>query len=349
MWCATAKGFCNKSIAYCRWVFAAILLLILHASGGANILILMRPFTLTARIHMLKKCMAVGLLCGCFFTANTEAGVAEGVRAFDNEDYKTALKELLPEAERGAVQAQSLLASMYFKGLGVPQDSAKSAAWLRKAADQGHAQSQFTLGLMYRAGEGVPKDARQALAWTEKAANLGFAAALHDMGVSYSQGLDGVAVDFAKGLGYYNKAAQAGSVEAQATLGSIYDEGNKVAPDHALAATWYSKAAQGGSIAAIVNLARLYKDGEGVKKSLVIASALYTFAYYNGQQIGQAGRQLLDPQLKAEGLALRQELVKEMAKPTRLTLSLQMSGRPVVPLNLINAIDEFKKLHPGSP
>ena len=68
-------------------------------------------------------------------------------------------------AEQGHAKAQHLLALMYAKGWGVPQDDAEAAKWFRKAAEQGYASAQFTLGLMYGIGKGVRKDSVPLHMW----------------------------------------------------------------------------------------------------------------------------------------------------------------------------------------
>lgn len=50
------------------------------------------------------------------------------------------------KANQGNVEAQFVLAGIYFKGNGIPQDYIKAFEWYQKAADQGHAQAQNNLG-----------------------------------------------------------------------------------------------------------------------------------------------------------------------------------------------------------
>ena len=60
---------------------------------------------------------------------------------------------------------------MYSNGQGVPQDHAKAARWLRKAAEQGMAVAQYNLGVMYDNGRGVPQDDAHAYMWFKLAAS----------------------------------------------------------------------------------------------------------------------------------------------------------------------------------
>lgn len=63
------------------------------------------------------------------------------------------------------MDAQYYLGMMYYKGRGLPKDSAEAMKWYRKAAEQGHAEAQFNLGSMFANGQGVPKDYTQSYFW----------------------------------------------------------------------------------------------------------------------------------------------------------------------------------------
>ena len=76
-------------------------------------------------------------------------------------------------AERGDVEAQFGLGSMYIQGAGVPQDIPEGLKWLREAADQGLAKAQYVLGYMYQQGRAVPQDYVQAYMWSDLAAARG--------------------------------------------------------------------------------------------------------------------------------------------------------------------------------
>ena len=102
------------------------------------------------------KVLLLALLLGIQTLAN--AGLSEGIAAFNAKDYATALREFLPLANQGNAQAQNNLGVMYKNGRGVPKDEAQAVAWYRKAAEQGNANAQTNLGNMYGNGRGVPKD-----------------------------------------------------------------------------------------------------------------------------------------------------------------------------------------------
>lgn len=62
--------------------------------------------------------------------------------------------------------------------------------------------------------------------------------------------------------------AEAGDTEAQARVGSFYDQGEGVPKDAAKAVEWYQKAAEKGHVIAQFNLGHLYANGNGVAKDI---------------------------------------------------------------------------------
>lgn len=60
---------------------------------------------------------------------------------------EAALKALKQKAERGDLEAQFTLGSMYHTGVAVPlQDDYEAVKWLRKASEHGHERAQYVLG-----------------------------------------------------------------------------------------------------------------------------------------------------------------------------------------------------------
>jgi len=71
-------------------------------------------------------------------------------------------------------RAQWKLGLLYRDGEGVPQDGAKAALWLRRAAEKDFPSAEYDLGKMYDLGLGVPKDYVQAEQWYYRAAEHGY-------------------------------------------------------------------------------------------------------------------------------------------------------------------------------
>ncbi len=63
------------------------------------------------------------------------------------------------------------------------------------------------------------------------------------------------------------RRAASGDAEAQITLGTLYEAGDRVPKDVVRAAALYRKAARAGSISAQINIATLLLDGQGVRRN----------------------------------------------------------------------------------
>ncbi len=68
-----------------------------------------------------------------------------GIHAFMSFRFHEAVKLLLPLAEEGEVEAQKLIARLYFAGNGVERNLERYQYWLTKAAEQGDRQSKAKL------------------------------------------------------------------------------------------------------------------------------------------------------------------------------------------------------------
>ena len=74
----------------------------------------------------------------------------KGINAFMGFRFDEAVKLLLPLAEQGEVEAQKLMARLYFSGHGVEKSLEKYQYWLTKAAEQGDRQSKAKLKRIHR-------------------------------------------------------------------------------------------------------------------------------------------------------------------------------------------------------
>jgi|GEM_PF-3959735 len=63
----------------------------------------------------------------------------------------------------------------------------------------------------------------------------------------------------------YKKNANAGDVEVQTLLGTIYYNGQCVDQDYVKASKWFEKAANQGKVFAQMSLGMIYARGDGVK------------------------------------------------------------------------------------
>ncbi|HKP66828.1 MAG TPA: hypothetical protein VJX31_09400 [Casimicrobiaceae bacterium] len=113
--------------------------------------------------------MKARLLLGCsllFVAVHASAGAYEdGVAAYDQRQFDTALKLWLPLAEQGNAAAQFNVAVLYERGLGTPPNATLAAHWYLKAAQQGDPDAQYSAGVLYETGTGLAQDVEQARAW----------------------------------------------------------------------------------------------------------------------------------------------------------------------------------------
>ena len=121
----------------------------------------------------MKTHMWVLVALGLVLATPASADRAAGMQALTDGDFPTALRELQPLAEKGDMESQFDLATMYDTGKGVPLDPAKAFVWYERAAKQGQKAAQFNLGVMFEDAIGVPKDLVQAYLYFSLAVNGG--------------------------------------------------------------------------------------------------------------------------------------------------------------------------------
>ncbi len=114
------------------------------------------------------------------------ADFQNGLKAFRNQDYETALDEWKPLAKRGDVQAQHYLGSMYKEGKGVIQDYETAIDWYTLAAEQGYTNAQRSLGDILSIEFSAWLDIKAAIKWYTLAAEQGDVWALVGLGDLYT-------------------------------------------------------------------------------------------------------------------------------------------------------------------
>lgn len=90
-----------------------------------------------------------------------------GLSAYNAADYERAFEIWYPLADENDAKAQTAIAFLYLKGLGVTQDDVRAADWYRRAARLGRPEAQFFLGSLYYLGRGVPQNDTLAHVWCE--------------------------------------------------------------------------------------------------------------------------------------------------------------------------------------
>lgn len=147
-------------------------------------------------------------------------------------------------ADLGDAEAQFILGEDYYGGRGVPRDKEAAIQWYQQAAERGHLQAQLYLATMYSSGEASASKPNYGVAayWFRMAADQGDANAQGNLGIMYRNG-DGVIQDYAEAVRLCSAAADKGESFAQATLGEMYQHGQGVIQDYVKAHMWFNIAA----------------------------------------------------------------------------------------------------------
>lgn len=234
--------------------------------------------------------------------------------AYQRGLYKTAYNLALPRAEAGDRAAQTLVADLLTRGLGISIDPKAAAGWYEKAAAQGVPEAQFQLALLKIDGKYVARDEKSALELMQKAADAGNLLAQFNLAQLYVQRDPGPA-GFSLALPYFQKAAASGLPDAQYAMAQIYATGADGKSDDLPKArelllsaakqgfdtaaldlgtwmiegrggernategfAWLKRTAEGGNVAAMNRVAKLYMQGIGTEPNSVDAAAWYILA-----------------------------------------------------------------------
>lgn len=206
--------------------------------------------------------------------------------AFQRGYYLTALALALPRAEKADPAAQTLIAEIYAKGLGVAENVARASSWYALAAKNGDRMASFELGLLYLNGDGVPKNRARAAELFKQAADKGYPPAEYNLALLHVEGAD-ASPSLTDAASLMKSAADAGLPEAQYDYGTMLIAGAGVAPDPKEGARQIGLAAQQGLIEAEIDYATLLYLGKDVPKDLHGAVGWYERAANAGNPVAQ--------------------------------------------------------------
>lgn len=238
----------------------------------------------------------------------------EAFGAYQRGLYQTAYNLALPRAEAGDRAAQTLVAELLTRGLGISIDAKAAAGWYEKAAAQGVPEAQFQLALLKIDGKYVAKDEKAAIDLMRKAADAGNPLAQFNLAQLYVQ-RDAGPTGFGLALPYYEKAAATGLPDAQYAMAQIRMTGVDGKPADLVKArefltaaakqgfdtaaldlgtwmvegrggernakegfAWLKRTAEGGNVAAMNRVAKLYMQGIGTDPNSIDAAAWYILA-----------------------------------------------------------------------
>ena len=117
---------------------------------------------------MLKKIVSLALVASTFFALQALALTPEQLEAvnlYKSGRYDLAAQRFITAAKAGDAFSQSMLATLYTAGKGVPEDKREAVKWNRMAAVQGDIVAQYNLAHAYATGSGVAKDDLKTYVW----------------------------------------------------------------------------------------------------------------------------------------------------------------------------------------
>lgn len=197
-----------------------------------------------------------------------------GVKA----DQKQAAHWYGLAAEKGENEAQFRYAAMLLQGIYVAKDAKKAEALMKKAAEAGNAMAQFNYGQMLMMRSPGMKGVDEAAPWFQKAADAGLADGQYAVSQILANGTTDVKHDEIKAREYLLLAARKNYDTAQLDLATWLVEGRGGERNYDAGFRWMLTAARGGNVAAMARTARLYRDGIGTDGNSVEAAAWYILA-----------------------------------------------------------------------
>ena len=194
------------------------------------------------------------------------------------KDYEKAMHWLTKAKIKGSISGTHLLASIYFKGKGVPIDMTQAFDLYKVAAHKGYRLSQYRVGCFYYYGSStIRKDFEKAHYWFQEAASKGCSDSKCLLGDMYYFG-KGVSLDLKKAAKWSLDAANDGIVYAICRIALMYRKGQGVSLDYRKSKEWYRMAANENASEGYSGLGSLYRDGYGVPKDGIVALSYYNKA-----------------------------------------------------------------------
>ena len=203
--------------------------------------------------------------------------------------YRKAIEQGYEEAREWMEQLQKNLVDETMTDIEIPQDKsdeelykdAKNAlekaqfktayAYFSYLTQRNHAESFNELGDMYFYGRGMAINQAKALELYKKAAALDSVYGFFNVGFLYWNGPEEIQ-DPEQALQYLKKAAQMGYTYALSFIGDIYRTGPEELIDYAEAKRYYQKGVDVNEINAIKGMALLYLLGQGVTQNNAIGA-----------------------------------------------------------------------------
>ena len=207
--------------------------------------------------------------------------------AYQRGMYLTAFDLALPVAKEGDAAAQTLIAELYERGLGIPQDAKEATEWYEIAAKSGNREAQFAYAVKLLEGKHVEKNVDLGLEMMKAAADAGHPTAMFNY-ATHLVNERPTSATYRKALPLFEKAAEFRLADAYYSLAKIYEEGLATGindPEKGL--YWLEKAAASGIDTAQVELAIKLLNKPEDKKNAIRAFNLLKLAANRGNVIAQ--------------------------------------------------------------
>jgi TPR repeat protein len=94
---------------------------------------------------------------------------ANAMSAYEAGDYAAARTGFQKLADFGSPAAEAMLGHMYLNGMGVPKHEGVAAVWFFRASQKGYVNAQLTVASMFATGNGFRKNLKRAYFWYEVA------------------------------------------------------------------------------------------------------------------------------------------------------------------------------------
>ena len=144
------------------------------------------------------------------------ADVKQGVDAWEQGDYESAIKQWREPALKGDADAQFNLGQAYKLGRGVTMDLETAQDWFRRAAEQGHRQAIDNYGLILF----QTNKREEAMPFIKASAARGEPRAQYVLGTSYFNG-DLVEKDWVRAYALMTRSAASGLPQASRSLAAM--------------------------------------------------------------------------------------------------------------------------------
>jgi TPR repeat protein len=94
---------------------------------------------------------------------------AQAMSAYEAGDYDAAHAGFQRLADFGSPAAEAMLGHIYLNGLGVPKKEGVAAVWYFRSAQKGYVNAQLMVGSMFATGRGFKQHLPRAYFWYEVA------------------------------------------------------------------------------------------------------------------------------------------------------------------------------------